>query len=183
VAIALAGMDRAQSGGAASAFSLADARAADAALSQSLRLLQGRASEAAAETGLTPIQLTYAETLAWQSALHARMQRMGEPSPSPSVVDDGSCALRVDRGGAQIRYPPEALDRFGVGAVVVHFDVDASGAAMSRAIGAAIPSGALGDGVAAAMGDWRTDKDPNAAPGCRMPSSFFYPVRFVLTER
>jgi hypothetical protein len=181
VAIALAGMD----GTEASAFSLADARAADAAFSQALQLLRERASEAAPATGLTPIQLTYAETLAWQSAVQAKIQRMDGPGPSSSITfnDPGRCALRVDRGDAQVRYPPEVLDRFGVGVVVVHFGVDASGATTSRAIGAAIPPGALGDGVAAVMGDWRTEKDPSSAPSCRMPSSFFYPVRFVLTER
>jgi TonB family protein len=89
----------------------------------------------------------------------------------------------VIRGGTQVRYPPEVLDRFGVGAVVVHFGVDANGATTSRTIAAAIPAGPLGDGVAAVMQDWRTEKDPSAAPSCRMPASFFFPVRFVLTER
>jgi hypothetical protein len=181
VAIALAGMDRTE----ASAFSLVDARAADAAFSEALRLLQDRAAEAATETGLTPIQLTYAETLAWQSAVQTRIQRMDGPTPSSSITfnDLGRCALRVNRGATQIRYPPEALERFGVGAVVVHFGVDSSGAATSRTIAAAIPPGALGDGVAAVIGDWRTEKDPSSAPSCRVSPSFFYPVRFVLTER
>jgi TonB family protein len=107
----------------------------------------------------------------------------GTPSSSIPFDDLGRGALRVSRGDTQVRYPPEVLDRFGVGVVVVHFGVDASGAATSRTIGAAIPPGALGDAVAAVMEDWRTEKDPSAAPSCRMPPSFFYPVRFVLTER
>jgi hypothetical protein len=60
-------------------------------------------------------------------------------------------------------------------------------AALTRAapplLAAAIPPGRLTLAVAAVMSAWRTEKDPSAAPGCRVPQSVFVPVRFMVEER
>lgn len=191
VAIALAGMDRAtlQQAGVTRTFSPADAKAANDAFSIALRLLRGRAfSDTPTAAGLTPTQFLYAQTLAWQAAVFAKLETIGEPLPSPPIAgndvppldDSDRCAMRVTRGDTEIEYPPEALDRYGVGAVVVHLGVDTNGATTSRTIAAAVPPGELADALTAVIGEWNAEKDSSAARNCRMPASLFIPVRFVL---
>jgi hypothetical protein len=192
--IARAAMDRAAHGssGRARTLSPVDAKAASDAFSIAQRLLRDRAlADAPRVEGPTPAQQVYAQALAWQTALLARVESAGQPPPLPLPLDsdgpppdDGDrCALRVLRGGAELDYPAEALDRYGAGAVVVQLGVNAGGAATGSTIAAAVPPGTLAQAVAAVMHDWRTEKDPSAAPTCRMPGSVFVPVRFVLEDR
>ena len=54
-------------------------------------------------------------------------------------------------------------------------------AAPSRVtIAAAIPPGVLAESVERVVNDWRVEKDPGSAAGCRIPSSAYVNVRFVL---
>ena len=190
VAIAGAGMDRAapEAGGRPRTLSPDDAKAANDAFSSALQLLHDRAlSDAPSAAGPSPAQQVYAQALAWQAAVLAKMQKRSErrrspPSPDNGVaaLDDSTlCAMRVIRDDAQIPYPPEALDRYGVGAVVVQLALDADGTTTSATIAAPTPPGLLSVAVAAVMHDWRTQRDPSAAPTCRMPGSVFVPVAFV----
>jgi hypothetical protein len=88
--------------------------------------------------------------------------------------------MRVTRAGNAIVFPARALDRWGVGAVVVHLALDADGATTSRAIAASVPPGALAEGIAPAIAGWRSEKHASAAPDCRMPTALFIPMHFVL---
>jgi hypothetical protein len=98
----------------------------------------------------------------------------------PAFDADALCKVRTIRDGAALAYPPEALDRYGVGAVVLHVGLDADGAAASRTVAAAIPPGVLADAVERASADWRVAKDPSSSAGCRMPSSAYVNIRFTL---
>jgi hypothetical protein len=190
VAIARAGFDRSMLGhiGIDWTFSPADQKSANDALSVALLLLRERAFSDTPPAGeLTPSQTLYAHTLAWQAAVFAKVQSLGDRLPAPLTTDadiviseSARCVMRVIRTGGQIEFPREALDRWGVGAVVVYLAVDAEGATTSRGIGAAVPPGVLADGIAAAIGGWRTEKDSSAAPDCVMPTALFIPMHFVL---
>jgi hypothetical protein len=190
VAIAGAGMDSAapEADGRPRTLSPDDAKAANDAFSNALRLLRDRAlSDAPSAAGPSPAQLVYAQALGWQSATLAKAQRSGPRRRSPLSTDDGAtalddsdlCAVQLIRDDAQIPYPAEALERYGVGAVVVQLGLDANGATTSATIAAPTPPGVLSVAVAAAMQDWRTQRDPSAARTCRMPGSLFVPVPFV----
>ena len=188
VAIARAGFDRSMLGhvGIDWTLSPADAKAANDALSIAQLLLRERAfSDRPPEGELTPVQLLYAHTLAWQAAVFAKAQALGDRVPSPLTTDlviseQALCVMRVMRSGAQVMFPAEALDRWGVGAVVVHLAVDANGATTSRGIAASVPPGALAEGVSPSVAGWRTEKDASAAPDCVMPTALFVPMHFVL---
>jgi hypothetical protein len=190
VAIAGAGMDRAapEAGGRPRTLSPEDARAANDAFSSALRLLQDRAlSDPPSAAGPSPAQQVYAQALGWQSATRASAERSGARRRSArsadnnvtALDDSGLCAVKLVRDDAEIPYPDEALERYGVGAVVVQLGLDAEGATTSATIAAPTPPGVLSVAVAAVMQDWRTQKDPSAAPTCRMPGSVFVPVPFV----
>jgi hypothetical protein len=188
VAIARAGFDRSMVGhvGIDWTLSPADAKSANDALSIAQLLLRQRAFSDAPPAGeLTPVQLLYAHTLAWQAAVFAKAQALGDRVPSPLTTDlviseSELCVIRVTRAGAQVVFPAEALDRWGVGAVVVHLALDANGATTSRGIAAAVPPGALAEGISPAVAGWNTEKDRSAAPGCVMPTALFVPMHFVL---
>jgi hypothetical protein len=141
---------------------------------------------------LTAGQAAYAQAMAWQGALLARLDSMGEnrdfelPSNPSSrnipVPADFTrlCGMRAFNTGPEIEYPTEALYRYGVGAVVMHFGLEPNGTVRSRTIAASIPPGPLAEAVENTLGQWRVEKAPNARPDCRMPSSLYFSVRFVL---
>jgi hypothetical protein len=165
-----------------------DAQAANDAFATAQRLLLPVAFVASPGGTLTNAQLAYAQAMAWQTALVAKVESDGAEPPHPTVFGgempafdtDALCKIRTVRDGAALAYPPEALDRYGVGAVVLHIGLEADGAAASRTIAAAIPPGVLADTVERASADWRVEKDPSSSSGCRMPSSAYVNVRFTL---
>ena len=190
VAIAAAGMDSAapEADGRPRALSPDDAKAANDAFSNALQLLRDRAlSDPPSAAGPSPEQQVYAQALGWQSAALAKTQRSGSrrrSSPGAgndvTALDDSNlCTVQLIRDDAEIPYPDDALERFGVGAVVVQLGLDAEGSTTSATIAAPTPPGVLSVAVASVMQDWRTQRDPSAAPACRMPGSLFVPVPFV----
>jgi hypothetical protein len=72
------------------------------------------------------------------------------------------------------------LYRYGAGAVVMHFALDPDGSVRTRTIAASIPPGPLAEAVEAALPNWQVEKASNAPASCRIPSSFYFTVRFVL---
>jgi TonB family protein len=98
----------------------------------------------------------------------------------PPFDADAHCKMRSIRGGGQLNYPPNVLSRFGVGSVVVHFGLDSGGAVTSRTIAAAVPTGTLAAAVETAATEWKIERDPSSPRGCRIPSSAYVNVRFVL---
>jgi TonB family protein len=165
-----------------------DAQAANDAFATAQRLLMPAAFAAAPNATLAPEQRAYAQALVWQSALLAKVQSIKGELPAPPTLgtdmppfdDSALCRMRTIRDGAEVRYPPQALDRYGVGAVVVHFGLDSIGAVTSRTIAAAIPLGVLADAVEEVADEWRVEPDPSSRVGCRIPPSAYVNVRFVL---
>jgi len=170
------------------ALTAADAKAASDAFVVAQRLLLPAAFAENPSARPTAGQFAYAEAMAWQSALLAKIEIDGEELPAAPVLgndippfdNNGACKMNVRRDGAEISYPPEALSRYGVGAVVLHMGLDASGAVTGRTIAAAIPPGVLADAVEAVANEWRVERDPSSPAGCRVPSSAYVNIRFVL---
>jgi hypothetical protein len=136
---------------------------------------------------LTAGQAAYAQAMAWQGALHARIESLDEPLPvPPSTLSippydrSGQCTMRAFNTGPDIAYPTEALFRYGVGAVVVHFALEADGTVRARTVAASIPPGPLAEAVEATLGQWRVERDPSSPANCRIPPSDYMMVRFVL---
>jgi hypothetical protein len=165
-----------------------DAQAASDAFGLAQALLMPAAyAETPPGAKLTAGQVAFAQAMAWQGALFARIESLDEPLPVPASTlgipaydRSGECAMRSSNTGPEIEYPTEALFRYGVGAVVAHFALDADGGVRARTIAASIPPGPLADAVEAALPQWRVEKDPRAAAGCRVPASYYVMVRFVL---
>lgn len=165
--------------------------ASEAFVGAQLLLWEAAHAEIPPGAKLTAGQAAYAQAMAWQGALLARLDSMGEDGglelPSnPSSRDipipadfNRLCGMRALNTGPEIEYPTEALFRYGVGAVVMHFGLAPDGTVRSRTIAASIPQGPLADAVEKTLDQWRIERS-SAAPGCRMPSSFYFSVRFVL---
>jgi hypothetical protein len=189
-AIFLAGSDRAVAGRSEepSVLSAGDAKAASDAFATAQRLLLPVAFTTVDGATLTAGQRAYAQAMAWHSALQAKVEAGGSGVPAPPSFgadlppfdNDALCRIRTIRDDAEIVYPPEALDRYGVGAVVVHLGLDQNGAVVSRTTAAAIPPGVLAEAVDEVAGKWRVEKDPSSPAGCRMPPAAYVNVRFVL---
>ena len=189
-AIFLAAADRgaAPSADQAAVLARADAQAASDAFATAQRLLMPAAFAAMQGSTLSAGQRAFAQAMVWQSALLAKIQSANGALPAaptfggdmPPFDDNALCRMRTIRNGAQVEYPPEALERFGVGAVVVHLALDTNGAITQRTIAAAIPPGVLADSVEKVADEWRIEKDPSSVAGCRIPSSAYVNVRFVL---
>jgi hypothetical protein len=185
-AIFLAGIDNPAAAGGA-VFSVQDAQAANDAFTTAQRLVTAAAMSAAPQGELTPAHSAYAEALGWQSALLAKLQSSNAtlPTATPFRNDreaseaNAWCRVRTVRS-AQIDYPVQALERYGVGAVVLHMGLDAGGDITSRKVAVAIPPGVLAAAVEQAAGEWRIERDASSPRDCRMPSSAYVNVRFVL---
>jgi hypothetical protein len=162
--------------------------ASDAFASAQSLLMPAAYAETPPGTRLTAGQLAYAQAMAWQGALLARQETLDEAAPvtlptmrSIPVYDGrGLCGMRAFNAGPELKYPTEALFRYGVGAVVMHFALEPDGAVRSRSVAASIPPGPLGEAVAASLDNWRIEKASGSPPNCRAPPSLYYVVRFVI---
>ena len=164
-----------------------DAQAASDAFASAQGLLMPAAyAETPPGATLTAGQAAFAQAMAWQGALMARIESLDEALPVPSMLSvptydrSRQCNMRAFNSGPDIQYPTEALFRYGVGAVVSHFALDADGTVRSRTIAASIPPGSLGEAVAATLDQWRVEKDSRSAANCTIPPSHYVMVRFVL---
>lgn len=176
-----------QTGARTARISTPDAQAASDAFTLAQRLLEKTAYAATpAGTTLTAGQVAFAQAMAWQGALHARIESLDEPLPVPlppglpGYDSSGDCVMRSANTGPEIEYATPALFRFGVGAAVAHFALNADGTIRARTLAASIPPGALGDSVEATLGEWRIEKDPRSPTSCRVPPSYYVMVRFIL---
>jgi outer membrane biosynthesis protein TonB len=88
--------------------------------------------------------------------------------------------MRAFNTGREIVYPAQALYRYGAGAVVMHFALQPDGSVRARTIAASIPPGPLAEAVEATLPNWQVEKAANAPASCRVPSSYYFVVRFVL---
>jgi hypothetical protein len=76
-----------------------------------------------------------------------------QQAPDPIVASFREYRAALDRG--DLPAPSEALFRYGVGAVVAHFALDADGTVRARTIAASIPPGPLAEAFAKTLPNWR----------------------------
>ena len=176
-----------QTGSRITKISTPDAQAASDAFTSAQDLLMSAAyAEIPPGARLTAGQLAFAEAMAWQGALLARLESLDETLPVASllrmpVYDGGNrCRMRAFNAGPEIKYPSEALFRYGVGSVVAHFAMNPDGTIRAHTIAASIPPGPLAEAVEKALPNWRVEKSSTAAANCRIPPSHYVMVRFVL---
>jgi hypothetical protein len=160
-----------------------DARAvreASAAFAEALARLRPFA-DGSGETALTLAQRAYAQALAWEGALRAKLQAQGDSLPETNfsgATASERCAVRLVAEPAP-DYPRDALLGSGFGAVVMRVRTDTRGEIVERQIAAAIPSGSFGEAVAAVADEWRVEVAPAAQPGCRRDGTHYTPILFV----
>jgi hypothetical protein len=176
-----------QTGSRITKISTPDAQAASDAFTNAQELLLPAAyADIPPGARLTAGQLAFAEAMAWQGALLARLESLDETLPVMSLLrmpayDGGNrCRMRALNDGPEVQYPSEALFRYGVGAVVAHFALDADGTVRARTIAASIPPGPLAEAFAKTLPNWRVEKSATARANCRIPSSHYFTMRFVL---
>ena len=134
-----------------------------------------------------PGRIRASDGLARRAARHASRASTSpcrcRPPRWASPADDrsGECTMRSFSAGPEIEYPTEALDRYGVGAVVAHFG---SGRRRRRHVLARSPQRSRParwpKPSKRRSRKWRVEKDPRSAAGCRIPASYYVNVRFVL---
>ena len=162
-------------------------RDANAAFTEALDLLQPAVDEEADggdESALTLAPGAYAQALAWQGALRAKLQSQGDDLPraeyrgrtAPGAT--ARCAVRLVAEPAPT-YPSDALLASGFGAVVMRIRTDAQGAVVERQIAAAIPQGSFSEAVAAVADEWRVEVAADLAPGCRLDGTRYTSILFV----
>jgi hypothetical protein len=186
-AILLASTDRRLPALALAELTAANAQTANDKFTVAQRLLMPAALGDNAAAEVTPSQRAFAEALAWHSALLAKVQSQGAALPTTTPYSDD--APRFDRPGVCVLRaiidpapppPGDALDRYSVGAVVVHMRLDARGRVVGHEVVASVPSRLLEGPVRVVAEKWRVEKEPGTARDCRMPSSHFVPTSFIL---
>jgi TonB family protein len=151
----------------------------------------------------TPVQILYAQALAWSSAARALIRSQPPQHTTGSHLDakdkgPPSSPLNTGRpqlGGKpplcpvrfktmpRIFYPTFAENSSGVGAVVMRLKVDAAGTVLSRNVVASIPTPEFGESVRAAEGLWVVEPAEGAPAGCRLESAdLLMPVHFVISQ-
>lgn len=190
VAIVLSGVNRprgASMRNEAKSFAGPLAHEADGAFSEAQRLLRRHAFPAGEPSTLTPGQVVFAQAMAWQGALRARLEsqdeKLRDPQPingSPSTVAGGQPACIYERIGDLPGYPPIALNRLGAGAVVVHTLFAADGSVVRSEIAAGVPPGAFVDAMRRAAFDWKYQRWPGSPPNCDLAGSRYIMVRFFI---
>ncbi len=142
-----------------------------------------------ADGSLTEPQLVYARALAWHRVLHARLRTLGWRPPATGDeyrsltidVDETDnarvCHMRMDASPIP-RYPPAALDRYGVGVVVVRVVTDADGR-----IGEIRPIASVGgqqflDAVAEVAPRWRIERGEDYEEPCSKRAVRIIAVQF-----
>lgn len=178
-AIFLQGVAEGGSANGTSTIARGTARDADEALVDALGLLQQYAAGTDPSV-LTLAQGVYAQALAWQGALRAKLRAQGE-QPREADARSGAaaqCAVRLV-AEPQPAYPVDALAGSGVGAVVFRVTTDAQGQVVDRKIAAAVPAGSFSEAVVAVADQWRAEIAPDAAPGCRRDGVQYAQIVFV----
>jgi TonB family protein len=186
VAIFIGGIDRKNTRAVGTAASAA-AHEAFYAFSDAMVLFRPYAYPEPTGESLTLAQTAFAQALGWRQALLAKLQSQEEvlqlsPERQAQGVDETAgeyCMLR-SIPVPQPKYPREMISKGGVGAVVVHVALDAEGNILKRQIAAAVPTGPLRAAVEAVFSQWRFERHPSSAPGCRNRSSNYMVMNFVL---
>jgi hypothetical protein len=182
-AIFMDGVDAQQGRGVAS---LA-AHAAFHAFGDAVHLFEPYAFPEQPSETLTAAQRYYAEALGWLMALNAKIKSQNqrwETSLDLDALLSADAEKKYCRLGMlaepRPRYPRELLNKGGVGAVVLHVSLDGEGRIVKRQIAAVVPQGRLHDAVEAVYQQWRFQRSPTSAPDCRVRSSNYLPLQFVL---
>jgi hypothetical protein len=163
------------------------AHEADAALSDAQNLLRPYAFPTETRATLAAGQVLYAQAMAWQGALRARLQSQdeklreeiameGDPPQLPGRALPCSYSTIADNLG----YPPIAANTLGAGSVVLHTRFDDEGNAVRREIAAGVPPGAFVEAVRRSMSEWQSERTSDSPPNCDPSGSRYTVFRFVI---
>jgi hypothetical protein len=191
VAIVLSGINTPRSGPSmrndSKSRASAAAHAADSAFTEAQRLLRRHAFPRDEPASLTPGQIVFAQAMAWQGALRARLDSQDEKLRDPVPMDGGPAVVRgaappceYARIGDLPGYPAVAFNRLGAGAVVVHTLFGADGSVIRSEIAAGVPPGAFVDAIRREVGDWRYERWSGSPPNCDLSGSRYIVIRFVI---
>jgi TonB family protein len=168
-----------------------DAREARDVFAEAHRIMRPFAVLGSSDAGVTAPQRAYAEILAWDSVVRAKMvgddasRREAEAAleANPTVVDGApACTIRrrESNGDDGLAYPDRAGREGQIGAVVMRMRFDASGAYQDAVLAASVGHEDLERSVVAAAGNWTYITDVNA--DCRVQRVVFMPVTFWMRQ-
>ncbi|MBC7769696.1 MAG: hypothetical protein H7124_13025, partial [Phycisphaerales bacterium] len=158
------------------------------ALAAAVSVYERHVSTGSAET-LTPVQNAYAQALAWRAALSAKL-RSDDMNVPPEIASNAVWEIGepVDQRPAchlelaehpRIRYPERMQNQSGVGSVIVHLRTDDVGVVTTRRVVAAVGA-SFARSVDDLESDWRMRRRESSPPGCRLATSYFTTVVFML---
>jgi hypothetical protein len=142
-----------------------------------------------ADGSLTEPQMLYARALAWHGALRARLRTFGWRPPATGNeygaltidIDQADntrvCAMEIDASPIP-RYPAAALERYGVGVVVLRVVTDANGAITDIRPVASVGGQQFVDAVAAVAPRWRIERGEEYEEPCSKRAVRLVPVLF-----
>jgi hypothetical protein len=190
VAIVLAGINRPRNPSSRNSLTVTASNAAheaDAAFSEAQRLLRSYAFPSEAGEALSIGQVLYAQAMAWQGALRARLRSQDEelreesgmqvdPPQRPGMPVPCSYETDIDALG----YPPNAVETLGAGAVVIHTRFDDSGNVLRRDVAAGVPTGLFVDATRRQLPGLRSERAAGSPPDCEASGSRYDVVLYVL---
>jgi hypothetical protein len=163
------------------------AHEADAAFSEAQRLLRRHAFPTETTEELSIGQVLYAQAMAWQGALRARLKSqdetlrteiamVGDPPARAGMPVPCTYLIIFD----SLNYPPAALNRLGAGAVVLHTRFDDKGNVVRQEIAAGVPPGSFVDATRRSMSETRSELAPGSPPSCDPSGSRYSIVLFLI---
>ncbi|HEY3517635.1 MAG TPA: hypothetical protein VGL98_11360 [Gammaproteobacteria bacterium] len=165
----------------------AAAHEADAAFSEAQGLLRRYAFPTETTEKLSTGQVLYAQAMAWQGALRAKlrsqdetlrteMAMVGDP-PARAGLAVPCSYLTISDG---LGYPPNALNRLGAGSVVLHTRFDDKGNVVRQEIAAGVPPGAFVDATRRSLSKTRSELASGSPPNCDPSGSRYSIVLFFI---
>jgi TonB family protein len=171
------------------------AQQAYALLTEAYLALRPLSQQEAPGLELTVAQQAFAQTMAWRSALHAKLVADGQhipPQPPEAQGDaDGNAELgpvdltaprclvnMISRPAPQ--YPAAELEDAQLGVVVLRLRLDADGEVLSHQVAARAGSEGFVRPVERVADRWRFERREDSPPNCRMPQSLLVPVSFMI---
>jgi hypothetical protein len=163
-------------------------------LTEAFWALRPLALEEAPSMELTVAQRAYAETMAWQAIVRAKLSSDGQRLPREYAEAQGDADGMSELGAAGAaprcwtrlmarplpEFPGDALNRGQLGAVVVRLRLDPTGHVTEHEVVAYAGRGGFTEAVERVASRWRVVRRDDSPANCRMPGSLLAPVTFML---